>query len=240
VLDRGKRVVETVEERPPFLIPFGVSEAFGVILEVLPFHEEQIAIRALDAAGQPQRTKPGYGFDDLPGLPERPLEGCLLAGDDIQGRVFQDHLPMMPDAVYPRSGMATWSDFVQQRPDLAEAARRLLYQHGVGLAYIATLRRDGRPRLHPICPILNGSRLFAFIIPSPKQGDLRRDPSYSLHSFPCPNNEDAFLPLVRPGSSKTLAPERRSASSSSASGRNFRLSRLRRTTRCSSSTSNHA
>ncbi|TMC50145.1 MAG: hypothetical protein E6J14_04640 [Chloroflexi bacterium] len=34
--------------------------------------------------------------------------------------------------------------------------------------------------------------IFAFIIPSPKQTDLRRDGRYALHSFPCPDNEDAF------------------------------------------------
>jgi hypothetical protein len=34
--------------------------------------------------------------------------------------------------------------------------------------------------------------LFAFIIPSPKQRDLHRDGRYAMHSFPCPDNEDAF------------------------------------------------
>jgi hypothetical protein len=43
-----------------------------------------------------------------------------------------------------------------------------------------------------MCPLLNRDGLFAFIIPSPKQGDLRRDGVYAMHSFPCPNNEDAF------------------------------------------------
>jgi hypothetical protein len=88
--------------------------------------------------------------------------------------------------------MATWRDFVDARPDLAEAGGALLYQHGVGLAFIATIRRDGRPRLHPMCPLLNDNGLFAFIIPSPRQADLRRDGLYSMHSFPCPDNEDAF------------------------------------------------
>jgi hypothetical protein len=88
--------------------------------------------------------------------------------------------------------MATWRDLVDERPDLAEAGRALLYQHGVGLAFLATIRRDGRPRLHPMCPLLDDDGLFAFIIPSPKQADLRRDGLYSMHSFPCPDNEDAF------------------------------------------------
>lgn len=86
----------------------------------------------------------------------------------------------------------TWVAFTQERPDLAEAGHALLYQHGVGLAFLATIRRDARPRLHPICPLLSDAGLFAFIIPSPKQGDLLRDGAYAMHSFPCPDNEDAF------------------------------------------------
>src|SRR2546423_11902756 len=88
--------------------------------------------------------------------------------------------------------MVTWIAFNRERPDLSEAGKALLYQFGVGLAFIATRRQDGRPRLHPICPLLSESGLFAFIIPSPKQADLRRDGVYAMHSFPCPDNEDAF------------------------------------------------
>jgi hypothetical protein len=88
--------------------------------------------------------------------------------------------------------VATWPEFSQQQSALARAGAALLYQHGVGLAFVATLRRDARPRLHPICPLLADDGLFAFIVPSPKQEDLRRDGVYALHSFPCPDNEDAF------------------------------------------------
>jgi hypothetical protein len=47
--------------------------------------------------------------------------------------------------------MLRWADFQRVRPDLAEAGRRLLYQFGVGLAFLATVRADGGPRLHPRC-----------------------------------------------------------------------------------------
>jgi hypothetical protein len=86
----------------------------------------------------------------------------------------------------------SWSEFAALRPDLAEPGRSLFYQVGVGLAYLATTRPDGGPRVHPMCPVMNESGLFAFIIPSPKQRDLRRDGRYALHSFPCEDNEDAF------------------------------------------------
>ena len=77
------------------------------------------------------------------------------------------------------------------RPDLADAGRALLYQFGVGLGFLATVRRDGGPRVHPMCPLLTDDALYAFIVPSPKCDDLRRDGRYALHSFPRPDDEDA-------------------------------------------------
>jgi hypothetical protein len=68
----------------------------------------------------------------------------------------------------------------------------MLYQYGVGLAFLATVRRDGGPRVHPICPLVRDEGLFAFLLPSPKRADLIRDPRYALHSFPAEHNEDAF------------------------------------------------
>jgi hypothetical protein len=89
--------------------------------------------------------------------------------------------------------MATWRDLVTQRPDLASAGRDLLYQFGVGLAFLATVRGDGGPRLNPMCPVIADDRVFAFIVPGPKCRDLERDGRYAMHSFPCSQNEDAFM-----------------------------------------------
>jgi hypothetical protein len=86
----------------------------------------------------------------------------------------------------------SWSQLTEQQPGLAEAGRNLLYQFGVGLAFLATVRPDGGPRLHPFCPVLVEGRLLGHIIPSPKRADLHRDGRYALHSFPCEGNEDAF------------------------------------------------
>ena len=65
---------------------------------------------------------------------------------------------------------------------------------GIGLGFLATVRADGGPRVHPICPVLTESALFAMIIPGPKLDDLRRDPRYALHgeTFPPPDEDDAF------------------------------------------------
>jgi hypothetical protein len=88
--------------------------------------------------------------------------------------------------------VASWAEFEKDRPDLATAGRALLYQFGVGLGFLATVRRDGGPRVHPMCPVIHGGGMYAFIVPGPKQADLHRDGRYALHSFPCPDNEDAF------------------------------------------------
>ena len=88
--------------------------------------------------------------------------------------------------------MISWGEFERSRPDLAGAGRALLYQFGVGLGFLATVRRDGGPRVHPMCPLIHDGGLYAFIVPGPKQADLHRDGRYALHSFPCVDNEDAF------------------------------------------------
>jgi hypothetical protein len=90
------------------------------------------------------------------------------------------------------SGVLTWEEFRRERPDLAEAARALLYQFGVGLAFLATVRPDGGPRVHPMCPIITEQGLYAFIVPGPKRDDLLRDGRYAMHGFPPAQNEDAI------------------------------------------------
>ena len=83
--------------------------------------------------------------------------------------------------------MVTWKEFAAAEPDLAEIGRSLLFQHQVGLAFLATVGKDGAPRLHPVCPVLSNNRLVVLITPaSPKQHDLLRDGRYALQSFPQP------------------------------------------------------
>jgi hypothetical protein len=95
---------------------------------------------------------------------------------------------------HPRS-MLTWGAFAAARPDLAAKGGSLLYEAGrIGLGFLATTRPDGGPRVHPICPLLTGDGLYAFIVPGPKRDDLHRDGRFALHSetFPPPHHDDAF------------------------------------------------
>jgi hypothetical protein len=83
--------------------------------------------------------------------------------------------------------MATWKEFAAAAPELAGTGRALLQQFGPGLAFLATLRSDGVPRLHPVCPVLSGGRLYVLITAeSPKRRDLLRDGRYALQTFPQP------------------------------------------------------
>src|SRR5688572_18644370 len=83
-----------------------------------------------------------------------------------------------------RGRMKTWTEFRDARPDLAEAGRGLFYQWNVGLGFLSTVRKDGGPRCHPMCPVITDDGLFALIEPDgPKRYDLERDGRYALHCF---------------------------------------------------------
>jgi hypothetical protein len=92
--------------------------------------------------------------------------------------------------------MVTWKEFAEADPALAEAGSHQLFQFGVGLAFLATIRRDGSPRLHPVCPVLSDSHLYILVLPnSPKRWDLQRDGRYSLQAFPQdrPDSDEFYL-----------------------------------------------
>jgi hypothetical protein len=93
--------------------------------------------------------------------------------------------------------MVSWAQFEGRAPQIADAGRKLIHQHGIGLAFLATLRKDGAPRLHPICPTVFEGGLYALIGPTHKQRDLLRDGRFALHSFPCPDVDDEFLVMGR-------------------------------------------
>jgi hypothetical protein len=90
--------------------------------------------------------------------------------------------------------MITWTEFSRLHPALADAGRGHFYQIPIGLGFLATVRPDGGPRVHPVCPVISGAGLHLLIVRGPKQADLRRDGRYALHSEMCPppREEDGF------------------------------------------------
>jgi hypothetical protein len=104
--------------------------------------------------------------------------------------------------------VASWVQFEREAPELADVAARLwpgmaaLHRgrplpDGVpwfAISYLATVRRDGGPRLHPFCPILAGGRMFAAIPrSSPKGWDLRRDGRCVIHALPGPDDDELCI-----------------------------------------------
>jgi hypothetical protein len=86
--------------------------------------------------------------------------------------------------------MASWSEFASDEPRLADAIRGLIQQYGPGFGYLATVRADGGPRVHPVSPVITDEGLFCFVVDSPKRRDLERDGRYALHSFPPEESDD--------------------------------------------------
>ena len=76
--------------------------------------------------------------------------------------------------------VATWGAFARAEPDLAAFGSELF---GKAPAYIATIRDDGAPRVHPVTPILTADELFVFMEPtSPKGRDLRERGRFAMHN----------------------------------------------------------
>jgi hypothetical protein len=70
---------------------------------------------------------------------------------------------------------------VLEREDVALAAFGQERLDGK-VAYLATLRKDGRPRAHPVTPIIGDGHVFIFLEPSsPRTRDLEESPDFCLH-----------------------------------------------------------
>jgi Pyridoxamine 5'-phosphate oxidase len=76
-----------------------------------------------------------------------------------------------------------WAAFARAAPELAERGAAML--RAFTLAYLATLRRDGSPRVHPVTVTVDGTGVYVYAVAStPKARDLRRDSRYAAHAFP--------------------------------------------------------
>jgi hypothetical protein len=73
----------------------------------------------------------------------------------------------------------SWKALAAGAPEMAAYGQK---RFSSGVAYLATVKKDGGPRVHPVTPIIGEGRLFLFMEPtSPKGHDLRRGSHYALH-----------------------------------------------------------
>ena len=77
--------------------------------------------------------------------------------------------------------LSSWKRLEEEKPALAKfGAARLDGK----VAYFATTRSDGRPRAHPVTPVIGGGYIFVFLnADSPRTTDLLAKPDFSLHCF---------------------------------------------------------
>ena len=73
-----------------------------------------------------------------------------------------------------------WAEFANREPELARFGAGKLTE---APAYLATVRRSGLPRVHPVTPIISPLGLFLFMEPtSPKGRDLAERGWFALHN----------------------------------------------------------
>lgn len=85
------------------------------------------------------------------------------------------------------AGMSSWSDVLSAAPDLAEKVQARFDAHG--LAMLATIRRDGYPRLSPIEALFTDETVWLGMMhDSTKARDLQRDPRLSMHNATADKN----------------------------------------------------
>ncbi|MFI5225957.1 MAG: pyridoxamine 5'-phosphate oxidase family protein [Candidatus Limnocylindrales bacterium] len=76
--------------------------------------------------------------------------------------------------------MSTWAEIEEAEPELAGAVRARFEEHGFGL--LATLRRDGAPRISGVVPLFALGELWLPMLPGSRKAlDLLADPRFALH-----------------------------------------------------------
>lgn len=86
----------------------------------------------------------------------------------------------------------SFAEFVALAPEIADAFLERLRAEEV--AFLATVSRAGKPRLHPFVPKVVSGHLLAFIMDdSPKIRDLDANGAYALHTLPGPEDEECYL-----------------------------------------------
>jgi hypothetical protein len=81
----------------------------------------------------------------------------------------------------------SWAAFAAAAPDLAADARRLLRRGGEDSGFLATVRGETPPRIHPVNVGIVDGHLYVFVLPSAKLTDLGEDGRFALHAHQDPS-----------------------------------------------------
>jgi len=74
----------------------------------------------------------------------------------------------------------SWQELVEDNSELAKFGAK---RFGSRVAYLATVRKNGAPRVHPVTPIIAEGDLFVFMYKtSPKGFDLKRNGYFAMHA----------------------------------------------------------
>ena len=74
----------------------------------------------------------------------------------------------------------SWRKLADDNPELAEFGAERFSSR---VAYLATVRKNGTPRVHPVTPIIAEGCLFIFMYKtSPKGFDLKRNGYFAMHA----------------------------------------------------------
>jgi nitroimidazol reductase NimA-like FMN-containing flavoprotein (pyridoxamine 5'-phosphate oxidase superfamily) len=78
--------------------------------------------------------------------------------------------------------MLSWAQFATEEPRIAQYAQERFA--ATGLCLVATIRRNGHPRVSPVEPLLHGGELYLGMMwRSRKAQDLLRDPRCAVNSI---------------------------------------------------------
>src|SRR5918992_547093 len=100
-----------------------------------------------------------------------PHQGRRKKGEDFVRRRSKNARPMNGEGLGMMDAHVSWGEFKELAPELAAFGDGRLR---LPPAYLATVRRNGAPRVHPVTPIIDVEALFVFMEPtSPKARDLR-------------------------------------------------------------------
>lgn len=82
MLDSGKGLREVVQQLAPLLVLLRTARAHSAVLQFVPFHQQQVGARTLQAPRQGQASEAGHACNDRLRLPEGGLEVVFVARPD--------------------------------------------------------------------------------------------------------------------------------------------------------------